>query len=487
MKYVYILAIALLLVACGGGGGGSTSATNTTVDTLAHGVGGTVSGLVTGNVVVLESTNFGAATVTANGPYVFPTKRTGTNAFVVKILSATPGLSCTIRNAENVIVSTNDITNINLDCGSSAHGTFMSAARLNYLRFQHTATLLTDGRVLVAGGWAGSPTFGKGEPQGTDVSEIYDPLNDSWTLTGAETYRFEHTATLLANGKVLVVGGNPGSYNPPLSPPITPLASAELFDPATKSWTATSSLRQARLFHTATLLPNGNVLVVGGVGNTGNLSSAELYNPTTQTWTNAGVLSMGRYDHTSNILPSGKVLVSGGTSVQASGAHFEPTVSEVYDPASNSWSTINNISNLPLGAALVQQNGSLLARTSSSPDHIYRFASFDTQANTWSMIGQSPKIYGNVWTLMPNGQILMLDGDAMDGTYQPNMNTSLAGLYDPTSNTSKATGNLINSRDHPTSTLLKDGRVLVIGGYGPSGGNLLQNGGAMASAELYFP
>ena len=103
------------------------------------------------------------------------------------------------------------------------------------------------------------------------------------------------------------------------------------------------------------------------------------------------------------------------------------------------------------------------------------------------MIGQSPKIYGNVWTLMPNGQILMLDGDAMDGTYQPNMNTSLAGLYDPTSNTSKATGNLINSRDHPTSTLLKDGRVLVIGGYGPSGGNLLQNGGAMASAELYFP
>jgi len=116
------------------------------------------------------------------------------------------------------------------------------------------------------------------------------------------TARYFHTATLLPNGKVLVAGGAIG---------YTPLASAELYDPATGTWTATESLHTARFFHTATLLPNGKVLVAGGAGN-GYLASAELYDPATETWTATGSLHTARDLHTATLLPNGKVLVAGG-------------------------------------------------------------------------------------------------------------------------------------------------------------------------------
>jgi N-acetylneuraminic acid mutarotase len=118
------------------------------------------------------------------------------------------------------------------------------------------------------------------------------------------TLRAQHTATLLPNGKVLVAGGIDSSFNP--------LASAELYDPATGTWTATGSLVTARYSHTATLLPNGKVLVSGGFNSSVPLASAELYDPASGTWTATGSLSTARRIHTATLLPNGKVLVSGG-------------------------------------------------------------------------------------------------------------------------------------------------------------------------------
>jgi hypothetical protein len=125
-----------------------------------------------------------------------------------------------------------------------------------------------------------------------------------WTATGPlNTPRYRHTATLLPNGQVLVAGGRDisGDY----------VSSAELYDPASGTWSATGSLANARYFHTATLLPNGKVLVAGGFSSTGGyLASAELYDPATETWTATGNLGTGRYLHTATLLPNGQVLVA---------------------------------------------------------------------------------------------------------------------------------------------------------------------------------
>src|SRR6266571_3996260 len=127
-----------------------------------------------------------------------------------------------------------------------------------------------------------------------------------WEYTGSlKTARFHHTATLLPDGRVLVVGGEHGHY---------PLASAELYDPATGTWSDTGSLNTARDSHTATLLPNGMVLVAGGretIPGIG-LASAELYDPATGTWSPTGSLDTARVFNTETLLRNGKVLVTGG-------------------------------------------------------------------------------------------------------------------------------------------------------------------------------
>jgi hypothetical protein len=147
----------------------------------------------------------------------------------------------------------------------AAPGTWTASGNLNTVRAAHTATLLPDGKVLVAGGYAGSGVF-------LNSAEVYDPATGAWTTTtgNLNTARDSHTATLLPDGKVLVAGGYPGSG--------VSLNSAEVYDPATGAWTASDNLNTARHSHTATLLPDGKVLVAGGE-TTGEVltNSAEVY------------------------------------------------------------------------------------------------------------------------------------------------------------------------------------------------------------------
>ena len=143
----------------------------------------------------------------------------------------------------------------------------------------HTATLLPNGKVLVAGG---ENYNNGGLAQYLLRAELYDPTKGKWTATGdLNTRRSHHTATLLPNGMVLVAGGENNSSNYTLS-------KSELYDPTTGTWTNTGALKSARSDHTATLLANGKVLVVGGYGLTNVLSSAEIYDPTTGKWTLTG-------------------------------------------------------------------------------------------------------------------------------------------------------------------------------------------------------
>lgn len=179
-------------------------------------------------------------------------------------------------------------------------------------RYSHTATLLQDGRVLVTGGFANS-ALGAGTV--LDTAELFDPTGITMIPAASLiTGRYLHSATLikLADGtfRVLVVGGLDAAFNE--------VASAELYDPTLGTWTATGSLATARHGHIATLMPNGQVLVMGGLNGNLTLSSAELYDPNTGTWSGTANLQTGRVVFTATLLANGpaatngKVLVAGG-------------------------------------------------------------------------------------------------------------------------------------------------------------------------------
>jgi Big-like domain-containing protein/galactose oxidase-like protein len=182
-------------------------------------------------------------------------------------------------------------------------GTFATTGSLNTARLYHTATLLNNGSVnngsvLIAGGYDNN-----GNTSAT--AELYNPATATFTPTlSLNTARYRHTATLLNSGMVLVAGGEDSNGNA--------LASAELYNPATGSFTLDGSLNSARILHTATLLNNGTDLMAGGYGSSAYLTAAELNDPATGTFAPTGSLNIGRYLHTASLLNNGMNLVAGG-------------------------------------------------------------------------------------------------------------------------------------------------------------------------------
>jgi hypothetical protein len=225
-------------------------------------------------------------------------------------------------------------------------GTFSPAMSLDSVRGGHTATLLPDGRVLVAGGWSGA--F-----YATATAEIFDPVSGTWSLTGSmKQGRGHHTATVVG-AKVLFAAGYDGNL---------PVASAELFDPATGTFAYTGSLASARWEHSATLLGSGQVLIAGGYNGgaftTGiSMASAELYNPATGTFSPVGGLGTARYGHTATLLLTNSVLAAGGWN----GSRLASA--ELFNPATGTWSATGNIT-LPVeghAAALLPSGQVLVA------------------------------------------------------------------------------------------------------------------------------
>ena len=348
---------------------------------------------------------------------------------------------------------------------------------LQEARTGHTATLLPDGRVLVAGGNGAIHATDNLGFRYLDSAEVYDPATGLWTATGRmTTARSAHMATLLPNGMVLVEGGAND-----VSGTAFPLASAELFDPATGLWTPTGNMAEVRWDHTATLLPNGTVLVTSFSAGT-EPASAEIYDPRSGSWAVTGYLVNGlRYSPTATLLPDETVLVAGGLSPQG---YPSPTASaERYYWGSASWAVSGEMITgerlrhtatlLPDGTVLVaggEGGGGL-----SAGDRLASAEVYDHRGDAWTATGslgtdrQSHKA-----VRLPNGSVLVMGGDGDGGDV-----LTSAELYDPDSGSWTFTLSMIDARYGHTATLLPDGTVLVVGGINISG--------VLAAAELYDP
>ena len=205
---------------------------------------------------------------------------------------------------------------------------------------------MLDGRVLIVGRYY--------EGIATAQAELYDPKTNVWTLTGSMNYaRAEHTASILPNGKVLVAGGDNSTTES--------MNSAELYDPLTGNWSITGKMHNTRMCHTATVLLNGKVLVNGGddyYSTSGlTLATAELYDPLTGNWSKTGDMSFGRERHDSSLLINGLVLVTGGMNPD----DHETEIAQLYNTTTGTWAiTYYMLNNRHYHTASVLSNGKVL-------------------------------------------------------------------------------------------------------------------------------
>ena len=338
----------------------------------------------------------------------------------------------------------------------SLQGEWVTTGRLVEGRADCSATLLPDGKVLVAGGTNGDMS-----------AELYDPRTGTWGATGRMLEgRWGHSATALPDGRVLVAGGSDRD---------APIATAELYDPATGSWSPAGTLVEARDNHTATLLPDGRVLIAGGgdgdPSTLTRLRSAELYDPATGTWTTTGRLKTGRSFHTATLLPDGTVLAAGG------GSNGDDVASaELYDPATGTWTPTGAMTVARWGhTATLLPNGTVLV-AGRDGDGIFPSELYDPRTRAWTATGtMTERRWNYTATLLPDGMVLA----AGSNTYsQDGPLSSSAEAYDPASGTWTPTDSMKVGRAWHCATLLPDGNVLVAGGSRPD---------SAASAELYDP
>lgn len=291
-----------------------------------------------------------------------------------------------------------------------ATGTFQTTGEMNERRVSPVAVLLKSGKVLIAGGWIGHGC--------TNSAELYDPATGKFTnLPNKMTsVRGDARATMLESGDVLITGGadhdSPGG-----------IASAEIFHPATMTFEAVGSMHYARVSHTATLLRDGRVLIVGGRGDKVN-AVAEIFDPKTRRFTETGTLITARYKHTAGLLADGRVLIAGGSDERDWSGNLNSA--EIYDPKRGTFSAAPalNESRFKLPEDAVQ---------------------------------------------LPSGNLLIAGG------------SKGVEIFDPASGSfGLASGQISDNWHFMTETRLKDGSVLLAGGY-PN------NDRATAEAWIYRP
>ncbi|MBL0314177.1 MAG: hypothetical protein IPP78_16055 [Holophagaceae bacterium] len=324
---------------------------------------------------------------------------------------------------------------------------FQSTGNMAVSRNQHTATLLADGRVLFMGG---SGIYYSSSP------EVYDPITAVFVKVGPSMPATAgQTATRLQDGRVLLAGGGSGVVTGGVE---LPQASTLTFNPVNGTFSGGSVLGAARHQHSATLLPNGQVLIAGGQGlldsNLVPLSSAELYDPVANTFKSTGSMVNARSGHTATLLSDGKVLLAGDARYNST------TGAEIYDPATGIFTSTRAsmaIARRDLTATLLN-NGKVLFAGNGSADL------YDPATDTFTPMGSFDELVGShIATLLPDGTVLFAGGGRDGGAYGGG-SSAYAWLYDPINGTFRDTGSMATPRQFHSATLLHNGKVLVAGG-----------------------
>jgi len=335
---------------------------------------------------------------------------------------------------------------------------FVSIGNMAIARSAHTATLLLDGRVLIAGGTRDA----------AHSAELFDPVSGSFTPASSAMIqvRAGHCATPLLDGRVLIAGGGDANGNL--------FKTAEIFDPGTQGFTATGDLNQTRTGATATLLPNGKVLIAGGQDSGGTLlSSAEVYDPSTGTFTLTGKMHLARAKHTATLLSNGKVLLLGSISDTVSAETFDPasglfsaTGSLIQARAHHTATLLPNGNVLVLGGTQVMPpggGGAPAAPVSLNSAELYDPAKGVFHSAGTLLVARD----SHSATLLADGTVLVAGGYThdFDGDAQPEWYTMFtAEVFDPKTSRSTATASLQADRAEHVATLLNNGQILVTGG-----------------------
>jgi len=346
-----------------------------------------------------------------------------------------------------------------LSAVAQSPGTFVATGSMTTPRMGHTATLLKDGRVLIAGGYDGHSVM-------LASAELYDPSAGTFISTGTMAIpRWNHTATRLTDGRVLIAGGG----------------TAELYDPSKGTFTPTGKMLTLE-GHTATLLSNGQVLITRGTVDYRTGAPTELYDPATGIFTQVGSLDLHKLASTATPLYGGKILLAGGSPFGDA---------SLYDPASGTFAFLDYFRIWSHSATLLK-NGTVLVAGGADLDDwgehetIGTAQIYDPSLGSFKPTGSLLESRdGHTATLLPSGLVL-----AAGGVRNYYLLLGSAELYDPAAGVFVPTGAMSVNRTSHTATLLPDGRVLITGGrdvWLPTPSNGRATADARATAELYIP
>lgn len=366
-------------------------------------------------------------------------------------------------------------------------GDFTRGLNMTTPRFIHRTAKLQDGRILMTGGqMANAPASVI-----TNTVDAFDPVDNSVAPVAPMTIRrWSHAATTLADGRVLVTGGRTAST----SATGIVLATAEIYDPATNTWTETAGpMNVARRSHTATLLPGGKVLIAGGgngVSTTTSLPirSVETFDPATGLFTVVGDMLMPRSAHSAILLHDGTVLITGGST--GAGTLYPTNTAEIYDPAANSFTAVgpmnfSHLAQLPgiLRDGRVVQGSSYYNDTHTSAGGRITDESeiYDPAARTFTPVAPMYKQRIDIGAQgLLDGTLLIAGGVTTSPTF-PSIFQPTSEVFDPVTNGWKLSGIMSSGRDEFSGMLLDDGRVMISGGFVSPGAVLLR------TIEVYTP
>ena len=325
---------------------------------------------------------------------------------------------------------------------TASHAGVSATGNMALARATHSATLLSDGTVLIAGGYDGDCHIRD--------TELYDPSSRAFRAgPPLSAARCGHGAITLGDGRLLLVGGW-GIRDP--------LASADLFDAARGTFVATGSMSVARGGGTTTLLRDGTVLVTGGTDGTRMLASAERYDPRSGLFVPAGDMTTPRSAHTATLLADGRVLITGGSSARDTVVGS----AEIYDPASGRFAAtgVMSVVRHKHGAALLPDGRVLLVGGADARDWSGRYASaelYDARRGVFEVTTKMslPRFkLSDALVTVTDGRVLVAGGAAAVELFDSRRVgfTVLPGTFG-------------SSLFFATATTLRDGSVLVTGGY----------------------